>query len=100
MTSGLIIGSFGLGTIIFDLIEKHIANPNNLQAVDRVFPPEVTANVPKMLQFTCWIYIIMMILSIVFIFQAEEISINLEELTHEGSRIGSSNVVGSSYGNI
>lgn len=49
LTSGIIIGSFGLGTIIFDAVQKHIVNPNNLQAVNGVFPLEVTTKVPKML---------------------------------------------------
>jgi hypothetical protein len=49
LTSGLIIGSFGIGTIVFNEVAHIIVNPDNIQAVDGVFPPEVTANVPKML---------------------------------------------------
>ena len=75
LTSGLIIGAFGVGTIIFNEIARLIVNPNNIQAVDGVFPPEVTANVPKMLKTMCWCYVTMMLTSVFFIFPAEEIKI-------------------------
>ena len=41
LVSGIIIGSVGLGTIIFDQIAQYIVNPDNIQAIDGVFPPEV-----------------------------------------------------------
>ena len=37
-----------------------------------VFSAEVTANVPKMLEVMCWLYVLMMLISIVSIFPAEE----------------------------
>jgi OFA family oxalate/formate antiporter-like MFS transporter len=45
--SGLIIGSIGLGAIVFEEVAVKMVNPNNIAAVDGVFPPEVTQNIPK-----------------------------------------------------
>ena len=42
LVSGIIIGSIGLGAIIFDQISLMIVNPHNIQAVEGIFPTEVT----------------------------------------------------------
>ena len=70
LTSGFIIGSVGLGSIVFDQIAIMLCNPLNTQSVDGVFPPEVTQNVPKFNKVVCWMMIPMLLLVIVLVFPA------------------------------
>jgi hypothetical protein len=39
LTTGLIVGAFGVGTIFSNELSSIIVNPNNTQAVNGVFPP-------------------------------------------------------------
>ena len=70
LTSGFIIGSVGLGSIIFDQIAIMLCNPNNVDAIDGVFPPEVTQNVPKFNKVICWILTPILLLVIILVFPA------------------------------
>ena len=42
LVTGILVSSVGLSAIVFEQISLKIVNPNNIQAVDGVFPPEVT----------------------------------------------------------
>jgi MFS family permease len=70
LTSGLVIGSVGLGAILFEQMAVQVCNPNNIQAVNGVFPSEVTKNVPRFQRISCWATVCMIVLVILLIFPA------------------------------
>lgn len=59
LISGIIIGSYGLGSLIYTLVAKRIANPDNLNptiVIDKslsYFDERVAKNVPQMLRVLC-----------------------------------------------
>ena len=64
LVSGLVVGGYGFGAFIFGFVSTGIANPNNLPTsvpadgsgtTDKLFPPAVSDNVPRMFH-TCLIY--------------------------------------------
>ena len=48
LISGLILGGFGLGSLIFSPIATYLVNPDGIQAVDGRFPNQVSQRVPNM----------------------------------------------------
>lgn len=69
LTSGLIIGSYGIGAIIYQQIAISVCNPNNIPAVDGIYPPEVADNVPRLQKVNCWVNVLFFTLVITCIFQ-------------------------------
>ena len=49
LVSGLIIGGFGLGALLFDNISTLIINPDNLNTNDFNYNDVITSNFTKML---------------------------------------------------
>jgi hypothetical protein len=49
-----------------------MCNPNNLEAVNGVFGPEVTENVPAFNKLMCFIQASMLLLIVLFVFPAPE----------------------------
>lgn len=70
LASGIIIGSIGVGAIIFDQVAISMCNPNNIPAVNGIFPPEVTKNVPRYRQVTSWVFVGMQLLVLLLVFPA------------------------------
>ena len=54
VVSGIVIGAFGFGSLIFNLISTSLINPNNVKQVDGYFPPEVANKVPGTLRIIVW----------------------------------------------
>ena len=49
LVSGIIVGGFGVGTLIFSLVCTALVNPGNEKPVNGVFPDSVNERVPHML---------------------------------------------------
>ena len=54
VVSGIVIGAFGFGSFIFNLISTSLINPDNVKQVDGYFPPEVADRVPGTLRIIVW----------------------------------------------
>ena len=72
LITGIIVGSYGLGSSFFNLLATKIVNPNNIQADIKApngdpnlsfFPPEVADRVPHMFQSLCLIWSCLVIAS-------------------------------------
>jgi hypothetical protein len=72
LASGLILSGFGFSAIIFNNIALAIVNPENLQAVDGVFPASVTDRVPFLLQILSAVLFALTITAVILIFPAPE----------------------------
>lgn len=68
LVSGIIIGGFGIGTLVFGLVCSHIVNPDGEDAVDGKFTPEVNDRVPKMQLILAISNIVLAIVAILLIF--------------------------------
>lgn len=68
LVSGIIIGGFGIGTLVFGLVCGHIVNPDGADAVDGKFPDSVNELVPHMQLVLAVSNIALAIVAIVFIF--------------------------------
>ena len=68
LISGIIIGGFGLGALVFAPIATRIVNPHGEQAVDGRFTDDVNARVPTMLLIlnVCFIAVCSVSLFMVF----------------------------------
>lgn len=78
MLSGIIMSCYSVGAIVWVLITKAIANPNNLKPDDHQKVGDVTedffmadgpvvANVPRMLRTLGFVYMVMIILAVVLV---------------------------------
>lgn len=71
LISGIIVGSYGLGSMIWTFIGKAISNPDDLEPTIvinkhlKYFDARVANNVPAMLRTLCFIWAIQMIIAIV-----------------------------------
>ena len=56
LVSGVVIGAFGFGSFIFNLVSTALINPNNIPDEEGLFPREVYENVPRALRIMlgCW----------------------------------------------
>jgi hypothetical protein len=70
LISGIIMGSYGGGSFIFNIIATKIVNPNGLNATIKtddpnltLFPPEVANRVPMLLRVLCTIWVGLVLLS-------------------------------------
>jgi len=75
LISGLCVGGFGFGALVFGFISTAIVNPDNkmpskpdgCDKCDPLFPVEVSENVPKMLKFCLIFWVILSIIAILTI---------------------------------
>ena len=74
LISGIIMGSYGLGSFIFNIVATKIVNPNGANADIttndpnlNLFEPEVANRVPMMLRILCMIWICLILLSALLI---------------------------------
>lgn len=51
LVNGIVIGAFGFGSFVFNLVSTQLINPDNISANDEgLFPEEVYQNVPGALR--------------------------------------------------
>lgn len=72
LMTGIIIGAYGFGSFIFSLISTKLVNPDHLEpTIDdgniSYFGPEVADRVPYMIRTLCYIWIGLVVLSIMLI---------------------------------
>ena len=72
LISGIIIGGFGIGTFVFNLVCTAIVNPDDEKAVDGQFSEEVNERVPRMLYTLAISCVIISIASILLIFPGKD----------------------------
>ena len=72
LVSGIIIGGFGIGTFVFNLVCTAIVNPDNISAVDGKFPKEVNDRVPHMLTVLTISCICIAVVALILIFPGKE----------------------------
>ena len=72
LVSGIIIGGFGLGALVFAPVATEVVNPNHEQAVDGHFSGDVDERVPLMLLILNLCFVGIAILSIAFVFQGPD----------------------------
>ena len=70
LISGIIMGSYGLGSFIFNIVATKIVNPNGENATIKtndpnlnLFPSEVANRVPMLLRILCMIWVGLVLLS-------------------------------------
>ena len=68
LISGIIIGGFGLGSLVFAPIATQIVNPGGEQAVDGHFTDAVNSRVPKMLLILNLCFAVTCMISVMLIF--------------------------------
>lgn len=69
LISGIIIGGFGTGPLIFNNLAAALVNPNNEQADDNgKFPDDVNARVPEMLRILSYGWMVCAACAIILIF--------------------------------
>ena len=85
--SGIVFCGYGMGSFVFSMVAKALVNPNNMIAEkvgdEFVFPLEVANNVPHMLRVLGVIWVLIMLVSLVFI---KEIYDMEEEVASRGNR--------------
>lgn len=75
LVTGIIIGSYGLGSSIFNLLATKLVNPNNESTKIRsptdpnlsFFGPDVANRVPLMWRYLCLIWAILVVISALLI---------------------------------
>jgi MFS family permease len=74
LISGIIMGSYGLGSFIFNIVATKIVNPNGESADIKtddpnlnLFAPAVANRVPMLLRILCMIWVGLVLLSACFI---------------------------------
>jgi MFS family permease len=74
LITGIIMGSYGLGSFIFNIVATKIVNPNgenaDIKTADpnlNLFSPEVANRVPMLLRILCLIWVGLVLLSVCFI---------------------------------
>ena len=72
LVSGIIIGGFGIGTFVFNLVCTSIVNPDNIKAVDGKFPDSVNDKVPHMLTVLTVSCICIVIVALLLIFPGKD----------------------------
>ena len=70
LTSGIVIGGFGFGSVVWNNLATHMINPNDLPVDENTFqyPQEVNENFRSMLQklIACWA--LCALIGIIFVF--------------------------------
>ena len=80
MISGIILSSYSVGAILWTLLTKAVANPNDESPLDKYSETEyfyypnqdVVKNVPQMLRYLAYIYFGMIVVAVVLIRRREE----------------------------
>ena len=85
LVSGIIVGGFGVGTLIFSLVCTALVNPDNLGQEDGKFPDSVNERVPHMLVIWTVCRVCIAIASIILIFPGNDLT-NSKELQDAISR--------------
>jgi len=67
--SGIIIGGFGFGAMLFDFVSTAIVNPENVEEVDERFPPYISDRVPGMLRKLGICYTVIILISALLLFK-------------------------------
>lgn len=91
LITGIVLGCYGLGSSIFNLLATKIVNPNNegttIQSKTdpnlRFFGPEVANRVPIMFRYLCLIWIVLVIISASLISIPPKKIVSEEELEQE-----------------
>ena len=68
LISGIILGGFGLGALIFSPVATALVNPEGFSPVDGKFPDSVNEKVPRMLLILDVCYLVMVVISSLMIF--------------------------------
>ena len=63
---------FGIGSFVFNEVCTGIVNPDNVQAIDGIFPPSVNQNVPRMLLVLVVSNIFVVLISFFMIFDGPD----------------------------
>ena len=70
LVSGIVIGGFGFGSLIFGNVARILVNPDNVQADPDTgyYPSDVSDNVPKMMKILvlCWAAIAIVSIFLIF----------------------------------
>lgn len=77
LTSGIIIGGFGLGGLIFSNVATAIVNPDNLSCYENeegllIFADSVTLKVPNMLRILIICYAAIVVLALLLIIEPQK----------------------------
>ena len=72
LISGIIVGGFGLGSLVFSLVLEHIVNPNGLKNTDPQYHQVVKDNVPFMKLIFCISNIASSLLGILTVFHGPD----------------------------
>lgn len=78
LVSGIIIGGFGIGTLVFSQVCTAIVNPDNIAPVDGKFSKEVSDRVPHMLFVFTVSRLCIAIVSILLIFPGKDLTSSQE----------------------
>ena len=68
LVSGIIIGGFGFGALVFSPVATAIVNPDGYTPVDGKFPDSVNERVPTMLLILDGCYLVLCVISSLLIF--------------------------------
>lgn len=74
LVSGIIVGGFGVGTLVFSLVCTALVNPDNVESVNGRFPDDVNARVPHMLVVFTVCRLCIAIVSIILIFPGNDLT--------------------------
>lgn len=91
IVSGGVLAGFGAGGFFFSIIGSKIVNPNGLNAINYVFPPEVYANFPKMLRTLAGLYAV---LSLVGTLMVSEPKAAAPSVSKDGSKVAAAPLPG------
>jgi hypothetical protein len=69
LVSGLIIGAFGLGSLIFDNVSTSIVNPQNLRTNDPNYDAEITSRFTLMLRYLWVCYLTITCIGLLSVFR-------------------------------
>ena len=74
LVSGIIIGGFGFGSLIFGKVAQVLVNPDNLSADEETgrYPQEVNERVPRMLLILTMSFAAIALISILLIFPGKD----------------------------
>jgi MFS transporter, OFA family, oxalate/formate antiporter len=70
LISGITIGGFGLGALVFDPISSALVNPEGIKPEDGKFPDSVNDNFISMYRTLLAIFALLVFIGIIGVFQA------------------------------